>query len=297
MNRPEARDPHTDAEWLAAALREQADSHEPDRHRIDARFESLIARPQPAPTQGHSRSETRNRAQGRASSHLRPRRLIRLTRIRLIGVPLGVLAVAATATVAVGVSLGITGRTTHLPSQAAPSSSPRSTSPGHQTIPQSSPSGQRPAGSASAHTESSPTGPAVPAGPLAVVGSVDPHSTQYWAQEDLTVTTARPIRALHVVVTVTGGNSVQSTGSWTTILAAEITTTEHRTASSLVYDITLNPGQSLQPGSYAFGLQFNRPAAGHDFTRDAYTVTAITLASNTSTGNTAQASAAGTFSN
>lgn len=289
MNRPEARGPHTDAEWLAAALHEQADKHEADRHRIDARFESLIAGQQPAPAGG------RSRARGRGNSHLRPRRLLRLTRIRLIGVPLGVLAVAATATVAVGVSLGITGRTTHLPSQAAPSSSPRATAPSHQTIPQSSPSGQRPAGSASPHTESSPASPTVPAGPLTAAGSVDPHSTQFWAQENLTVTTTRPIQALHVVVSISGGSSVQSTGSWTTIPVADVTTTERRTAGGLMYDITLNPGQSLRPGSYAFGLQFNRPAAGHDFTLDAYTVTATTAQGGTSTGNTAQASATGTF--
>jgi hypothetical protein len=286
MNHRAAHDPRSDAEWLTAALREQADQHEAQRRRVDARFEALTA-------------STPGRARARSRTRLRSRRLVRVTRLRLIGVPLGLFAVVATATVAVGVSLGITTRTTHVPSQAAPASSPRPTAGNRQATPQGTTSAQRPAGTASAHTESSSPGPTASTGPLTAAGTVDTHSTQYWAQEDLTLTSTRVIRALHVVVTVSGGASVQSTGLWTTILAADVTTAVHQTSGGLVYEITLNPGQTLEPGSYAFGLQFNRPATGHDFALDTYNAAATTTDRAGNAGNTAgtgQVSIAGTFS-
>jgi len=271
MNRRAAHDSRTDAAWLTDALRQQAGQHEADSRRIEARFARLTATAA-EPARARSRRFVR---------------LTRLTRLRLIGVPLGVLAVAATATVAVGVSLGITARTPHQPSQAAPPSSPRATATGHQPIPQSTPSPQRPAGTASPHTESSPTARSGPTGPLAAAGTIDSHSNPYWAQADLTVTTTRAIHALHAVVTVSGGASVQSTGSWATLPATAITVATKQTAGGLVYDITLKPGQTLQPGAYTFGLQFDHPAAGHNFALDAYTVTS----------DAAQASATGTFAN
>lgn len=267
MIRSRARDPRIDAEWLTAALREQAGEHEADRRRIDARFERLTVQ-------------------------VPARRLVRLTQLRLIGVPLlGILAAVATATVAVGVTLGITARPTHVSGRAAPSSSPSVTvtATGHQPIPRTTASAPRPAGTASAYSQSGPTTAAAPTGPLTATGTIDSHSSQYWTQENLTVTTTRAIRALHVVVTVSGGSSVQSTGWWSTILAPYLTATISRTADGLRYDLTVKPGQTLQPAAYAFGFQFDRPAAGHDFTLDAYTVTATT------TDDALQSSANGTF--
>jgi len=265
MNRPGTREPRPDAAWLAAALRAQAHEHEADLSRIDARFEHLIA------------DEPRR---------VRPRRAVRPAQFRLVGIPLGVLAAVATATVAVGVTLGVTGHATHPSSQAAPSASPSMTDQGRQSAPQTSSSAAHPAGTTSAFSESSPT---PPAGPLTATGTVDPHSTQYWAQESLTVTTTRAVRALHVVVSVSGGSTVQSTGWWSTILSQDINTTVSRVPGGLLYDITLHPGQILQPATYGFGLQFNRPAGGHNFTLDTFFVTATTV------DDTSQASASGAF--
>lgn len=269
MNQPRAREPHTDAAWLTSALREQAGEHEADLSRIEATFGRLTA------------DEPRRTAHPRRGSRLR---------LRLIGVPLGVLATVATATVAVGVSLGITARTTHPSNQAVPPTGPQPTASGHQPTQSTTPSALYPAGTTSARSESSPSAPATATGPLRATGSVDSHSTQYWAQENLTVTTTRAVRALHVVVTVSGGPAVQSTGWWSTILAANLTTTVNQVPTGLSYDITVKPGQILQPGSYAFGLQFDRPATGHEFSLDAYTITATTA------DNAAQISATGSFS-
>lgn len=254
MNRRTAHGSQPDTAWLTGALRAQAGEHEADSRRIQARFERLTAAEQPA------------RAKSRPLV-----RLNRLTRLRLIGVPLGLLAVAATATVAVGVSLGITARSPHPASQAAPPNSPSATASASRPVPQNTQSAQHPAGASPAHTESSSTGPSAPSGPLTATGVVDSHTNPYWAQEDLTVTTTRAIHALHLVVMVSGGASVKSTGSWATLPAADIIVTANQTPGGLVYDIALKPGQTLQPGSYGFGVQFNR-GTGHDFSQDAYTV-------------------------
>jgi len=266
-SRPGAHEPRTDAAWLTSALREQADEHEADLTRIETGFDRLTA------------------GESRRTEHRRPAQLLRL---RLIGIPLGALAAVATATVAAGVTLGITARTTQVASQAAPSSSPLLTAHDRQPTPQPTPSVLRPAGTTSAHSESSPT---ARVGPLRATGTVDSHSTQYWAQEDLTITTTHAIHALHVVITVSGGSSAQSTGWWSTILSGNVDATASQIPGGLLYDITLKPGQTLQPGSYAFGFQFDHPTTGHKFSLDTYAVTA------TATDGAAQVSATGAFSN
>ena len=83
---------------------------------------------------------------------------------------------------------------------------------------------------------------------------------------------------------------MQSTGWWSTLLAGDLTTTIGQIPTGLSYDITLEPGQTRQPGSYAFGLQFDRRAGGRQFHLDTYTVTATT------TDNAVQLSATASFS-
>jgi hypothetical protein len=260
MNRPRSGDSLRDRAWLTGALHEQADQHEADLGRIEARFSRL--------------SSTESRRAGR--------RFERPLRLRLIGVPLGVLAAVATTTIAVGVTLRISERPSHPANQAV--ASPRATHPVEQRQ-SASPAPVHPAGSASARSQATPS--ASP-GPVTATGTLDSHSNQYWTQEDLTVTTTHAIRALRVTVTVSGGATVQSTGSWTTILPQDIDSSVDPTASGLTYLFTLKPGQTLQPGSYAFGFQFNRPS-GHAFGLDTYSVSA------TATDEAKPASASGSF--
>ncbi|MGK5557256.1 hypothetical protein ACSNOI_37165 [Actinomadura kijaniata] len=240
---------------MGAALREQADKHEPDLGRIEARVEQLMA--------GH---------------HEPARHGSRRSRLRLIGVPLGVAAAVAAVSVATVVTFDIgTGRNGHLSSQTATPSTSRSSTPqSPRPTSQSTSTPARPSPPAATTTGSDRPSPTPPAGPLTATGTVDPHSTQYWAQENLTVITTRPTRGLRVSVTVSGGSTVRSTGWWTTIAPTAVTTTVNRTNSGLIYDIALKPGQTLPAGTHRFGIQFNRPATGHDFTKDTYRVSAFT---------------------
>ena len=272
-NHRRARDPQPEAVWLAAALREQAHQHEADSGRIGARFEHLIA--------GERRPGEPRRADPRRAEPHRAelRRYAGPARLRLVGVPLGLL-VLASATVAVAASLGLgNGLAAHPASKvAAPpgaqgstaaTSGPGSLSASSETLPAATTRpGATPAGSATTGTG--------PAGPLTAAGTVDPGSFQYWAQENVTVTTTRPIRELDVTVAVSGGRAVQSTGTWTTLLPADVEVTVRSVPDGLVYDITLRAGRTLQPTAYKFGFQFNRPGAGHDFTLDTYRVSAVT---------------------
>jgi hypothetical protein len=274
-NRHRARDPQPDAVWLTAALREQAHEHEPDSGRISARFEHLIA--------GERRPGEPGRAEPRGAE---PRRSTGPARLRLIGVPLGLL-VLASATVAVAASLGLGNTPGAHPSStvAASQGGPGSTAATSGPVPLSASSAAHPTATTPIATASPATTQPVatpvrsatgPAGPLTAAGTVDPHSSQYWAQENLTVTTTRTIRELDVTVAVSGGQSVRSTGMWTTLLPPEVETTVRSEPDGLVYEITLKPGQTLQPTAYRFGFQFNRPSAGHEFTLDTYRVTAVT---------------------
>jgi hypothetical protein len=273
-NRHRARDPQPDAVWLTAALREQAHKHEPDSGRISARFEHLIA------------DERRPGEPRRAEPHrAEPRRSAGPARLRLIGVPLGLL-VLASATVAVAASLGL-GNTpaahpssTVAASQGGPGSAAVTSGPGPLSASSAAlPTATTPIATAPPATQpvATPVRSATgPAGPLTAAGTVDPYSSQYWAQENLTVTTTHTIRELDVTVAVSGGQSVRSTGMWTTLLPPQVETTVRSEADGLVYEITLKPGQTLQPTAYRFGFQFNRPSAGHEFSLDTYRVTAVT---------------------
>ena len=182
MNRRRARESQPDAAWLAAALREQAHEHEADPGRIGARFERLIA--------GESRPGEPRRTE--------PRRPAGPARLRLSGVPLGLLAVLASAAVAAAVAFGVGGgHVARLSSQvAAPpgsrdsataASGPNSLSASSAAFPVTTPPAATPAKAAAAATTRPP-------GPLTAVGTVDPASFRYWAQENLTVTTTRATR-------------------------------------------------------------------------------------------------------
>ena len=145
-NRHRARDPQPDAAWLTAALREQAHKHEPDSGRISARFEHLIA--------GDRRPGEPRRAQPRKAQ---PRRSAGPARLRLIGVPLGLL-VLASATVAVAASLGL-GNTP----AAHPSSTVAASQGGPGSAAVTSGPGALSASSAALPTATTPTATAPPA--------------------------------------------------------------------------------------------------------------------------------------
>lgn len=247
-----AGDSH-DGAWLSDALRDQARSHDADLERITTRFEQLTT--------------------GGAASRTPRRRALGPMRVRLLGIPLGIAAALASATVALAVSVGIA--VSASPHKVVPVTSPKtsatSTTAAPSTPTPSSAPAEKPSSSATAKATGGATGVT---GHLASAASVDSGSTEYWVQEDLNLTPTSTIKNLRITVTVSGGSSVASTGIWTTLAPVDLTTTVTPVSGGLVYEVTLKPGQSLVPTVYRFGFQFNRPASGHDFALDTYSVSA-----------------------
>lgn len=247
------RDAREDGAWLSDALRERAQSHDADLGRVTARFEQLTA--------------------GGAANARPRRRPMGPMRVRLLGIPLGIAAALTSATLAVAVSVGIAvSASPHraVPVTAAPTASATPTTPPPASPTQSSATAEGPTPSATTKA----TGDGIATGHLATAAWVDSHSTEYWAQESLNVTTKSAIKELRITVTVSGGAAVASTGVWTTIATADLQTTVTRVPGGLHYEITLKPGQSLPPAVNRFGFQFNRPASGHDFALDTYSISA-----------------------
>jgi hypothetical protein len=242
-----------DGAWLSNALRGQAQSHDADLERITARFEQLTS-------------------EG-AASRIPRRRVLGPMRVRLLGIPLGIAAALASATVALAVSVGIA--VSASPHQVVPVTSPKTSAAATTAAPNPPTASSAPTeGPTASATAKETGGDSGATGKLASAASVDTHSTEYWVQEDLNVTPTSTIRDLRITVTVSGGSSVASTGIWTTIAPANLNTTVTRVSGGLEYEVTLKPGQSLKSAVYRFGFQFNRPASGHDFALDTYSVSA-----------------------
>lgn len=258
-----AGDSH-DGAWLSDALRDQAQSHDADLERITARFEQLT-------TEGVASRTPRRRALGPM-------------RVRLLGIPLGIAAVLASATVALAVSVGIA--VSASPHPAVPVTTPKTSAAPTTAAPNTPTASSAPSeGPTSSATAKETGGDSGATGQLPSTASVDTHSTEYWVQEDLNVTPTSTIRDLRITVTVSGGSSVASTGIWTTLAPADLETTVTRVSGGLVYEVTLKPGQSLRPAAvYRFGFQFNRPASGHDFSLDTYSVSATDAGGATVSG-------------
>jgi hypothetical protein len=276
MNREEAPDPRTDATWLAAALAEEAGSHEPDLGRVMARTEQLIAE-----TQGSGAAPGRTAARAGRVGHVGRGGLLRL---RLVGIPLGLLVVLASATVAVAVSLNL--RSGGTPPRVGPVSASSSHAapepqPSRPSAPPPSTAHQPPTSSAGSSRRAG--------GELTAATTLDSHSNKYWAQENLTVTLAHGVRTLEITTVVSSGSGVNPTGVWSTV-PGEVDTQMNQTPDGIVYKITLKPGKVLSAGTYEFGFQFNHPVSGHAFSSDTYRISAVTT-----DGSSAPVSSSGVF--
>lgn len=252
---------------LRAALRAEADRHQPDSAAMRARVE----RGQAAPLRHGRRS---------------PRR----TGMRLAGI-----VVAS----AVGFALSVAGTWAavgHFTEPAVPRPTPAVTAPAtpptraasspsaHPTAsltPSAAPSatltGSR-SGTASAAPSSA--APAQPAGTrvqqayLWSDGSIDPSSISSWSQSDITLKTTYTLTALDVTVTLAETPGLSSTGLWSTVPAADLVTSVARQGDSLVYRFTLKPGAVLAPGQYEFAGQYNHADGGRNADADTYRATA-----------------------
>lgn len=254
---------------LRSLLRQAAEVHQPDRSRIS---EGLRQRRARAAGSGRGRS----RAWGRASSY----RAV-LAALATVGV-VGAGGFAVVSVVHEPAPRHAAGPVTPGSGTAAASAPRSGATAGSARPPVGSATGQ----GATRSPSSAPGSPAVPSGtaasappaartedgPLRARGTVNAHSTVYWAQNDLTVDVRQPLASLSVEVRVALTASVRETGQWQTLPTADFTVGVTRTDGFLVFRWVLRPGQTVPAGQHVFAGQYNHATGDRDAGQDTFRV-------------------------
>ncbi|WP_420032976.1 hypothetical protein ACN2WE_10045 [Streptomyces sp. cg28] len=259
---------------LRRRLRAAAGAHRPDRERMLARIERGMAGPPAA--------DVPSRGRGPAVGW-----------VRIAGVTAGVAGALTVGGFAVGAAL----RPDDEPRQTvAVSPSPATASPdatARERTPTASPSGSPSASAPQRHPTSSPPAkpsgsaddtkpPAAPDpgtasdGPLWSDGSVDPGSSEYWSQSDVTFRTEDELASLTVELRVALPGGVADTGNWRSLPAEDFTVSVAEHDGFLVYRWQLKAGRTVPTGEFVFAGQYNHGAGGRDASKDTYTVSART---------------------
>ncbi|WP_405009414.1 hypothetical protein [Kitasatospora sp. NBC_01539] len=246
---------------LHGRLREAAEAHRPDRERMLARVERGMERP----------------ADRRAGRHRERTRLLGWPKVVLAAVAAagamaaGGLAVAAiaqrpdpkpvpTMTASPSVSAAPSPSAAVVPPSPGPSASP-TRSPSARPSVSASPTHRPAARPAGSHTED---------GPLWADGSVDPHSTDAWAQSNVTLRTRDPLTALTLELHVARTPGAKDAGHWQTLPTADFTTTVRVEDGDLVYRWTLRAGRTVPAGEHVFAGQYDHATGGRDAEDDWY---------------------------
>ncbi|MGW2256538.1 hypothetical protein ACWCXE_01440 [Streptomyces sp. NPDC001780] len=269
---------------LGRRLRQEAGAHRPDRERMLARMERGMAGPEPEPEPAPA-----------AGPGHRPAPWPRVAAVA--GGAVGVLGLSLFALGPVVDGAHEPSRTvaaTERPAVAGPNGPVDA--PEHSgTAPRSprattSSAGSDASGSdsaASADAERSPAAGRPSAGGsdasartgthsryLRSAGAVDPHSNAYWAQNNLTLTTERPLTALTVELRIAQTGGVRDTGSWRSLPVADFSVSVHAEGGALVFRWTLRDGTTVPAGTHMFAAQYDHAEGGRDATGDRYTARA-----------------------
>ncbi|MFI7319861.1 hypothetical protein [Streptomyces venezuelae] len=269
-------------------LRGAARAHRPDRERMLARIERGMAEGE--------------RPKGRSKA---PRRAGGASWLRVVSATAAVAGVFAAVGFGVAVALrdgespqSVATSTSSGPSVASPEPTGTLARPTrHPSGPPSRPPGSgesgKPSGSASRESSEGPEPPKgsgkptgddttasatrVPAARLLWAdGSIDPGSSAYWSQSDITVKAKKPLTALTVEVRVAGSGGVDDTGTWRSLPEGDFDVSVAERDGALVYRWTLKRGRTVPAGEHVFAGQFNHPAGERDAGDDSYEVRAGT---------------------
>ncbi|MBV9022718.1 MAG: hypothetical protein JO362_02655 [Streptomycetaceae bacterium] len=125
------------------------------------------------------------------------------------------------------------------------------------------------------------TPPAPPTPSLSVRKDVYTGGNGSWAEDMVALTSNVPLSGLKITVRVAQTGGVASTGTWTS-LSGKVNISVVADSSAVNYLLTLNPGVTLPPGTYALEAQYNHATGSRDTQNDLYTITATTAGSGTS---------------
>ncbi|KJS61657.1 hypothetical protein [Streptomyces rubellomurinus] len=242
-------------EQIAQQLREAAEAHQPDRARMLARMQRGAAGPA---------------VRHRTRSGLRSWPKASIAALAAVGIlATGTLAVAAVS----GLVQTPTPPATTAPATPSPAVTPTPTPSAPAPAATAAPAPAPATAAAAAATSPRPApsaGNRAQNGPLWSEGSVDPHSTVYWGQDNLLLRTAQPLTSLTVELRVAQTGDVRDTGTWRTLPADDFTVTVQESGGALVYRWVLKPGRTVPAGQHEFACQFNhatgvRPASGDGY--------------------------------
>ncbi|MFK4068149.1 hypothetical protein [Streptomyces sp. NPDC029674] len=261
------RDDGHDDEGVRRKLRGAAQAHRPDRERMRARIERGMA-------EGERRPERRSQATRHAGS---------ASWLRVVSATAAVAGVFAVVGYGVAAVLrddepspqSVATSTTPRPPTAAPDPSRTPDTPT-----------RRPSGTPTTPPESpkTPKTPKAPKTPKSVPadrllwadGSIDPGSSTYWSQSDITIKAKKPLTALTVEVRVARSGEVADTGDWRSLPEDDFDVSVAERDGFLVYRWTLKEGRSVAVGEHVFAGQFNHPGGKRDAGADTYAVHAGT---------------------
>ena len=242
---------------ISRRLRETAAAHEPNRARILARVERGAAGP-----------DVRRRTPSIARSS--PRAAI----VGLVAAALTTGGLAVAAAIGGAPLLPAAAPTPTVPSATVtsptvtpgPSPSPRTTTTtGPAPAPAPTLGSARPTPADDSRVED---------GPLRSEGSLDPHSTIYWAQSNLTLETTKPLTSVTVELRIAQTGGVRNTGNWQTLPTDDFTVTVQESGGALLYRWTLKPGRTVPAGQHEFASQYNHATGVRDLEHDSYRVDA-----------------------
>ncbi len=241
---------------ISRRLRDAAEAHEPNRARILARVERGAADP-----------NVRHRTPSIARSW--PRAAI-VGLIAAATLATGGLA-AAVAAIGGAPSPPATAPTPTVPSRTVPSPTVTSTpTPSTRTTT----TGPVPTTTSRSVRPTPPAGSRVNDGPLWSEGSLDVHSTIYWAQNNLTLKTTEPLTSLTAELRVAQTGDVRNTGNWQTLPSDDFTVTVQESGGALLYRWALKPGRTVPAGQHEFAVQYNHATGVRKVKRDSYHVRA-----------------------
>ncbi|WP_419999456.1 hypothetical protein [Streptomyces boninensis] len=252
---------------LRQQLRAAAAEYQPDTVRIRARVERGMADPGSVditPTARH-----------RARTWLRP-----------VGAAVAVAGVLAAAGVSATAALRQDDGPQHpsaatsAPESPSPSSVPTPAETDRRSVPPAPPATSadpsRSAGKPSnSPSETKRSGKAYADGPLWTDGSINPHSSDYWSQSDITLKTRRTLSKVTVELRVARTEGLASTGSWQTRPGDDFTIEVKEQGGYLVYRWTLKDGRSIPPGDHVFAGQYDHAEGPRDAGKDDYAATGV----------------------
>ncbi|MBV6699707.1 hypothetical protein [Kitasatospora aureofaciens] len=243
-------------EHISRQLHEAAEAHQPDRARMLARVQRGMAGP-----------ATRHR-----------------TRSGLRSWPRAALAGLATAGILATGSLAMA-ELSHSPLPSEPTVAPAA--PSSPTVPpapepSTPPPGGTPGPATAAPATTTPTSPhpspsasaRAQSGPLWSAGSISPHSTIYWNENDLLLRTGQPLTSLTVELRIVQTGGVRDTGNWRTLSPDDFTVTVQESGGALVYRWVLKPGRTVPAGQHEFAGQYNHATGVRVTAGDSYRVEA-----------------------